>query len=183
MTETISRATFVNIGERTNVTGSAAFKKLIMAGDYARAVEVARQQVENGAQVVDVNMDEGLLDAYEAMTTFLKLIAAEPDIARVPVMIDSSKWGVIEAGLKCVSGKPIVNSISMKEGEAPFLEQARKCMAYGAAAVVMAFDEVGQADTKARKIEICERAYRVLTEQLGFPPQDIIFDPNIFPVA
>ncbi|MEE1876939.1 methionine synthase [Altererythrobacter litoralis] len=175
-------ARFVNIGERTNVTGSAAFKKLIMAGDYARAVEVARQQVENGAQVIDVNMDEGLLDAELAMTTFLKLIAAEPDIARVPVMIDSSKWSVIEAGLKCVSGKPIVNSISMKEGEEAFLAQARKCMLYGAAVVVMAFDETGQADTKARKVEICKRAYDLLTG-IGFPPEDIIFDPNIFAVA
>ena len=143
---------FVNVGERTNVTGSAAFKKLILAGDYAKAVEVARQQVENGAQIIDVNMDEGLLDAVHAMTTFLKLIAAEPDIARVPVMIDSSKWQVIEEGLKCVSGKPIVNSISMKEGEEAFLAQARKCMAYGAAVVVMAFDEKGQADTKASKV-------------------------------
>jgi len=149
---------FVNVGERTNVTGSAAFKKMILAGDYARAVEVARSQVENGAQVVDVNMDEGLLDAEYAMTTFLKLIAAEPDIARVPIMIDSSKWSVIEAGLKCVSGKPIVNSISMKEGEEAFLHYARRCMAYGAAVVVMAFDEVGQADTKDRKVEICARA-------------------------
>jgi len=175
-------ANFVNIGERTNVTGSAAFKKLILAGDYARAVEVARQQVENGAQIIDVNMDEGLLDAVEAMTTFLKLIAAEPDIARVPVMIDSSKWAVIEEGLKCVSGKPIVNSISMKEGEAAFLEQARKCMAYGAAVVVMAFDEQGQADTKVRKVEICQRAYDLLTG-IGFPPEDIIFDPNVFAVA
>ncbi|MBD3728259.1 MAG: methionine synthase [Sphingomonadales bacterium] len=178
----LSSSRFVNVGERTNVTGSAAFKKLIMAGDYAKAVEVARQQVENGAQVVDVNMDEGLLDAELAMTTFLKLIAAEPDIARVPVMIDSSKWEVIEAGLKCVSGKPIVNSISMKEGEEPFLEHARKCMDYGAAVVVMAFDETGQADTKARKVEICERAYKLLTG-IGFPPEDIIFDPNIFAVA
>ena len=177
-----TRATFVNIGERTNVTGSAAFKKLIMAGDYAKAVEVARQQVENGAQVIDVNMDEGLLDAEFAMTTFLKLIAAEPDIARVPVMVDSSKWSVIEAGLKCVSGKPIVNSISMKEGEEAFLHHARKVMAYGAAVVVMAFDEVGQADTKARKIEICERAYKLLVG-IGFPPEDIIFDPNVFAVA
>ncbi|MCT2559622.1 methionine synthase [Tsuneonella sp. YG55] len=173
---------FVNVGERTNVTGSAAFKKLVMAGDYARAVEVARQQVENGAQVIDVNMDEGLLDAVEAMTTFLKLIAAEPDIARVPVMIDSSKWEVIEAALKCVSGKPIVNSISMKEGEDAFLAQARKCMDYGAAAVVMAFDETGQADTKQRKVEICKRAYDLLTG-IGFPPEDIIFDPNVFAVA
>ncbi len=177
-----SGSSFVNIGERTNVTGSAAFKKLILAGDYAKAVEVARSQVENGAQVIDVNMDEGLLDAVHAMTTFLKLIAAEPDIARVPVMIDSSKWEVIEAGLKCVSGKPIVNSISMKEGEEPFLAAARKCMDYGAAVVVMAFDEQGQADTKARKVEICERAYRLLTG-IGFPPEDIVFDPNVFAVA
>jgi len=177
-----SSARFINIGERTNVTGSAAFKKLIMADDYAAAVEVARQQVENGAQVIDVNMDEGLLDAVHAMTTFLKLIAAEPDIARVPVMIDSSKFHVIEAGLKCVSGKPIVNSISMKEGEAQFLEQARICMDYGAAAVVMAFDEVGQADTRQRKIDICKRAYDLLVGE-GFPPEDIIFDPNIFAVA
>jgi 5-methyltetrahydrofolate--homocysteine methyltransferase len=173
---------FVNVGERTNVTGSAAFKKLILAGDYAKAVEVARQQVENGAQVIDVNMDEGLLDAVEAMTTFLKLIAAEPDIARVPVMIDSSKWEVIEAGLKCVSGKPIVNSISMKEGEEAFLTHARKCMDYGAAVVVMAFDEKGQADTRDRKVEICERAYQLLMG-IGFPPEDVIFDPNVFAVA
>ena len=181
MTENTS-ARFVNIGERTNVTGSARFKKLIMADDYAAAVDVARDQVENGAQVIDVNMDEGLLDAEHAMTTFLKLIAAEPDIARVPVMIDSSKWSVIEAGLKCVSGKPIVNSISMKEGEEQFLEQARKCMDYGAAAVVMAFDETGQADTRERKVAICKRAYDLLTG-IGFPPEDIIFDPNIFAVA
>ncbi|KLE33676.1 5-methyltetrahydrofolate--homocysteine methyltransferase [Aurantiacibacter gangjinensis] len=178
----LSTARFVNIGERTNVTGSARFKKLIMADDYATAVEVARQQVENGAQVIDVNMDEGLLDAEKAMTTFLKLIAAEPDIARVPVMIDSSKFSVIEAGLKCVSGKPIVNSISMKEGEEQFLEQARICRDYGAAVVVMAFDEEGQADTKDRKVEICTRAYNLLVEN-GFPPEDIIFDPNIFAVA
>jgi len=177
-----ARALFVNIGERTNVTGSAAFKKLIMAGDYTAAVEVARNQVENGAQIIDVNMDEGLLDAEYAMTTFLKLIAAEPDIARVPVMIDSSKWAVIEAGLRCVSGKPIVNSISMKEGEAPFLASARKCRMYGAAAVVMAFDEQGQADTCARKVQICGRAYDLLVAD-GFPPEDIIFDPNIFAVA
>jgi len=183
MTEnTPASSSFVNIGERTNVTGSAAFKKLILADDYTAAVEVARQQVENGAQVIDVNMDEGLLDAEYAMTTFLKLIAAEPDIARIPVMIDSSKWDVIEAGLKCVPGKPIVNSISMKEGEEPFLAHARKCMAYGAAVVVMAFDEVGQADTKERKIEICERAYKLLMT-VGFPPEDIIFDPNVFAVA
>ena len=182
MNQQSSSARFINVGERTNVTGSARFKKLIMADDYAAAVEVARQQVENGAQVIDVNMDEGLLDAEYAMTTFLKLIAAEPDIARVPVMIDSSKWDVIEAGLKCVSGKPIVNSISMKEGEEAFLDQARKCMAYGAAVVVMAFDTVGQADTKERKVEICKRAYDLLVG-IGFPPEDIIFDPNVFAVA
>ena len=178
----LTGATFVNIGERTNVTGSAKFKKLIMAGDYAAAIDIAREQVENGAQIVDVNMDEGLLDAVEAMTTFLKLMTSEPDISRVPVMIDSSKWEVIEAGLKCVSGKPIVNSISMKEGEEAFLFHARKCMAYGAAVVVMAFDETGQADTKARKVEICARAYDLLMG-IGFPPEDIIFDPNIFAVA
>jgi len=177
-----SSARFVNVGERTNVTGSAAFKKLILAGDYAKAIEVARSQVDNGAQVIDVNMDEGLLDAVHAMTTYLKLIAAEPDIARVPIMIDSSKWEVIEAGLKCVSGKPIVNSISMKEGEEAFLRHARLCMDYGAAVVVMAFDEKGQADTKDRKVEICQRAYKLLTG-IGFPPEDIIFDPNVFAVA
>ncbi|ATW03998.1 methionine synthase [Sphingorhabdus sp. YGSMI21] len=177
-----SSTNFVNIGERTNVTGSARFKKLILNDDYEAAVEVARQQVENGAQVIDINMDEGLLDAHHAMTTFLKLISAEPDIARVPVMIDSSKWSVIEAGLKCVSGKPIVNSISMKEGEEEFLKHARKCMAYGAAVVVMAFDETGQADTRDRKVEICERAYKLLTG-IGFPPEDIIFDPNVFAIA
>ncbi|MCU0892637.1 MAG: dihydropteroate synthase, partial [Sandarakinorhabdus sp.] len=176
------RANFINIGERTNVTGSAAFKKLILNGDYTAAVEVARQQVENGAQIIDVNMDEGLLDSEAAMVTYLNLIAAEPDIARVPVMVDSSKWSVIEAGLKCLAGKGIVNSISMKEGEAPFLEQAKKCLRYGAAVVVMAFDEVGQADTAQRKVEICERAYKLLTG-IGFPPEDIIFDPNIFAVA
>jgi len=175
-------ARFVNIGERCNVTGSARFKKLILAGDYDAAVEVARDQVENGAQIVDVNMDEALLDSEQAMTVFLKRIAAEPDIARVPVMIDSSKWSVIEAGLKCVSGKPIVNSISMKEGEGPFLELARKCRSYGAAVVVMAFDEVGQADTQERKVEICERAYKLLTAD-GTDSSDIIFDPNIFAVA
>ncbi|MEM9086030.1 MAG: methionine synthase [Pseudomonadota bacterium] len=182
MNEQTSASSFINVGERTNVTGSARFKKLIMADDYATAVEVARQQVENGAQVIDVNMDEGLLDAKHAMETFLKLIAAEPDIARVPVMIDSSKWDVIEAGLKCVSGKPIVNSISMKEGEEEFLKHARLCMAYGAAVVVMAFDEVGQADTKERKVDICKRAYDLLVG-IGFPPEDIIFDPNVFAVA
>ncbi len=174
---------FVNIGERTNVTGSARFRKLIANGDYAAAVEVARQQVENGAQIIDVNMDEGMLDGAEAMTTFLNLIAAEPDIARVPVMIDSSKWDVIEAGLKCVQGKAVVNSISMKEGEDQFREQARKCLSYGAAVVVMAFDEVGQADTAPRKIEICQRAFKILTEEVGFPAEDIIFDPNVFAVA
>lgn len=176
------QATFINIGERTNVTGSARFKKLIMNDDYEAALEVARQQVENGAQIIDINMDEGLLDAEKAMVTFLNLIAAEPDIARVPVMIDSSKWSVIEAGLKCVGGKGIVNSISMKEGEEVFLHQARLVRLYGAAAVVMAFDEKGQADTAARKIEICTRAYKLLTEN-GFPPEDIIFDPNIFAIA
>ena len=180
---TNSSQSFINIGERTNVTGSAVFRKMITDGRYGDAVEVARQQVESGAQVIDVNMDEGMLDGVLAMTTFLNLIAAEPDIARVPVMIDSSKWEVIEAGLKCVQGKGIVNSISMKEGEAKFIEQARACLSYGAAVVVMAFDEVGQADTAARKTEICQRAYRILTQEVGFAPQDIIFDPNIFAVA
>jgi len=175
-------ARFVNIGERCNVTGSARFKKLVLAGDYDAAVEVARDQVDNGAQIIDVNVDEALLDSEQAMTTFLKRIAAEPDIARVPVMVDSSKWSVIEAGLKCVSGKPIVNSISLKEGEGPFLDLARKCRAYGAAVVVMAFDEVGQADTAARKVSICERAYKLLVAD-GTDPNDIIFDPNIFAVA
>src|SRR3954451_11580384 len=175
-------ARFVNIGERCNVTGSARFKKLILAGDYDAAVEVARDQVENGAQILDVNMDEALLDSEQAMTVFLKRIAAEPDIARIPVMVDSSKWSVIEAGLKCVSGKPIVNSISMKEGEGPFLELARKCRSYGAAVVVMAFDEVGQADTAERKVAICERAYKLLVAD-GTDPTDIIFDPNVFAVA
>ena len=178
-----TRATFINIGERTNVTGSAKFKKLILEGDYTAAVEVARQQVESGAQIIDINMDEGLLDAELAMDTFLKLIAAEPDIARVPIMIDSSKWSVIEAGLKCVAGKPIVNSISMKEGIEPFIAQARKVRRYGAAVVVMAFDEKGQADTKERKVEICARAYDILVNQVGFPAEDIIFDPNVFAVA
>ncbi|ATQ42195.1 methionine synthase [Caulobacter mirabilis] len=177
------RPVFVNIGERTNVTGSAKFRKLIVEGDYAAALSVARQQVEAGAQVIDINMDEGLLDSERAMVTFLNLLAAEPDIARVPIMIDSSKWEVIEAGLKCVQGKAIVNSISMKEGEDKFIEQARLCLRYGAAVVVMAFDEIGQADTADRKVEICERAYRVLVDKVGFPPEDIIFDPNIFAVA
>ncbi|WP_293809137.1 methionine synthase [uncultured Bosea sp.] len=174
---------FVNVGERTNVTGSAKFRKLITAGDYAAALDVARDQVANGAQVIDINMDEGLLDSEKAMTEFCNLIASEPDISRVPIMVDSSKFPVIEAGLKTIQGKPIVNSISMKEGEEAFLEQARICRQYGAAVVVMAFDEVGQADTFQRKIEICTRAYKLLTETIGFPPQDIIFDPNIFAVA
>lgn len=174
---------FVNVGERTNVTGSAKFRKLITAGDYSAALDVARDQVANGAQIIDINMDEGLIDSKQAMVEFLNLIASEPDIARVPVMIDSSKWEVIEAGLKCVQGKPLVNSISMKEGEEAFLHHARLCRAYGAAVVIMAFDEVGQADTKARKVEICTRAYKLLTQEAGFPPEDIIFDPNIFAVA
>ncbi|MCA3738728.1 MAG: methionine synthase [Phenylobacterium sp.] len=177
------RPTFVNIGERTNVTGSARFRKLVAEGDYPSALSVARQQVEAGAAIIDVNMDEGLLDSVRAMTTFLNLIAAEPDIARAPVMIDSSKWEVIEAGLRCVQGKAIVNSISLKEGEAAFLKQARACLRYGAAVVVMAFDEQGQADTLARKTEICARAYSILVDEVGFPPEDIIFDPNIFAVA
>ncbi|MCC6506470.1 MAG: methionine synthase [Aquimonas sp.] len=180
----ITRASnFINVGERTNVTGSAQFRKLIMEARYADAVEVARQQVENGAQVLDVNMDEGMLDAEHAMVTFLNLIAAEPDIARIPVMVDSSKWSVIEAGLRCLQGKGIVNSISMKEGEAAFLHQARLVQRYGAAAVVMAFDEQGQADTCERKVAICTRAYRLLRERLDFAPEDIIFDPNIFAIA
>jgi 5-methyltetrahydrofolate--homocysteine methyltransferase len=174
---------FVNIGERTNVTGSARFRKLIEAGDYNAALDVAREQVASGAFVIDVNMDEGMLDSEAAMVTFLKLVASEPDIARVPVMIDSSKWSVIEAGLKCVQGKGIANSISLKEGEAPFIEQAKKVLRYGAAVVVMAFDEQGQAETADRKFEICERAYKILTERVGFPPEDIIFDPNVFAVA
>ena len=174
---------FVNVGERTNVTGSAQFRKLIKEERYEEAVDVARQQVANGAQILDVNMDEGLIDSEKAMTRFLNLIMSEPDIARIPVMVDSSKWSVIEAGLKCLQGKSVVNSISLKEGEAVFIEQAHKVLRYGAAAVVMAFDEVGQADTCARKVEICTRAYKVLTEQVGFPPEDIIFDPNIFAVA
>ncbi|MBT2745022.1 MULTISPECIES: methionine synthase [unclassified Lysobacter] len=174
---------FVNVGERTNVTGSAQFKKLIMESRYDEAIVVARQQVENGAQVLDVNMDEGMLDSELAMVTYLNLIAAEPDIARIPVMVDSSKWTVIEAGLKCLQGKGIVNSISMKEGETEFLRQARLVRRYGAAVVVMAFDEVGQADTIDRKVDICSRAYRLLTEEIGFPPEDIIFDPNVFAIA
>ena len=174
---------FVNIGERTNVTGSKKFARLIREGSYEQALSVARQQVESGAQIIDVNMDDALLEGVPAMTTFLNLVQAEPDIARIPIMIDSSKFEIIEAGLKCVQGKCIVNSISMKEGEAKFIEQAFICKSYGASVIVMAFDEVGQADTKQRKIEICHRAYRILTEQVGYHPQDIIFDPNIFAIA
>lgn len=176
-------STFINIGERTNVTGSARFKRLILEGDYETALDVARQQVENGAQIIDINMDEAMLDSKQAMITFLNLIASEPDISRVPIMIDSSKWEIIEAGLKCVQGKAIVNSISLKEGEEIFLNQAKLIKRYGAATVVMAFDETGQADTQARKVEICQRSYKLLTEEVGFPPEDIIFDPNIFAVA
>jgi 5-methyltetrahydrofolate--homocysteine methyltransferase len=174
---------FVNVGERTNVTGSAKFRKLITAADYTAALDVARQQVENGAQIIDINMDEGLIDSKQAMVDYLNLIAAEPDIARVPIMVDSSKWEVIEAGLKCIQGKAIVNSISMKEGEEQFRQQATLCRRYGAAVVVMAFDERGQADTEDRKVEICTRAYKILTQDIGFPPEDIIFDPNVFAVA
>ncbi len=174
---------FVNVGERTNVTGSKMFARLIRENKYEEALSVARQQVENGAQIIDVNMDDALLDGVQAMVTFLNLLQSEPDIARIPVMIDSSKFEIIEAGLKCVQGKCIVNSISMKEGEAKFIEQAHICRDYGAAVIVMAFDEVGQADTENRKVEICHRAYKILTEQVGFDPQDIIFDPNIFAVA
>jgi len=177
------RATFVNIGERTNVTGSRAFARMILNGDFDQALGVARQQVENGAQIIDINMDEAMLDSQAAMVRFLNLIASEPDISRVPVMIDSSKWSVIEAGLRCVQGKPVVNSISMKEGLAEFKRQAKLIRRYGAATVVMAFDEAGQADTYARKIQICERAYRILVDEVGFPPEDIIFDPNIFAIA
>ena len=174
---------FVNIGERTNVTGSKAFARMILNGDYEQALAVARQQVENGAQIIDINMDEAMLDSQAAMVRFLNLIASEPDIARVPIMIDSSKWSVIEAGLRCIQGKGIVNSISMKEGVDAFKQQAKLLKRYGAAAVVMAFDEKGQADTYQRKVEICERAYRVLVDEVGFPPEDIIFDPNIFAIA
>lgn len=177
------QARFINIGERTNVTGSAKFKKLILEGKFEAALDVARQQVENGAQIIDINMDEAMLDSKAAMVRYLNLLAGEPDIARVPIMVDSSKWEVIEAALKCIQGKPVVNSISLKEGEAIFIHQAKLLRRYGAAVVVMAFDEVGQADTKTRKVEICQRAYQILTEQVGFPPQDIIFDPNIFAVA
>ncbi len=179
----MSFSTFINVGERTNVTGSAVFKRLIMSEDYETALDVARQQVENGAQIIDINMDEAMLDSEAAMVRFLNLIASEPDISRVPIMIDSSKWTVIEAGLKCVQGKAIVNSISLKEGETPFVKQAKKIKRYGAATVVMAFDEKGQADTCERKFEICKRSYEILVNQVGFPPEDIIFDPNIFAVA
>ena len=174
---------FVNIGERTNVTGSKAFARMVLEGRFEDALAVARQQVENGAQIIDINMDEAMLDSAAAMERFLKLIAGEPEIARVPIMIDSSKWSVIETGLKCIQGKGIVNSISMKEGEAEFRRQATLVRRYGAAAVVMAFDEQGQADTYQRKIQICERAYRILVDEVGFPPEDIIFDPNIFAIA
>jgi len=174
---------FVNIGERTNVTGSKAFARMILNGQFEEALAVARQQVENGAQVIDINMDEAMLDSQAAMVRFLNLVAGEPDIARVPIMIDSSKWSVIEAGLRCVQGKGIVNSISMKEGEAEFKRQANLLRRYGAAAVVMAFDEKGQADTYDRKIEICQRAYNLLVNEVGFPCEDIIFDPNIFAIA
>ncbi len=174
---------FVNVGERTNITGSARFKRLIKEGNYQEALDIARNQVENGAQIIDINMDEGMLDSQAAMVRFLNMISGEPDIARVPIMIDSSKWEVIEAGLKCIQGKGIVNSISLKEGEETFIDHAKKVLRYGAAVIVMAFDETGQADTRQRKTEICQRAYRILTEQVGFPPEDIIFDPNIFAVA
>ncbi|MEI9955860.1 MAG: dihydropteroate synthase [Ferruginibacter sp.] len=174
---------FVNVGERTNVTGSKKFARLIRDGQYEEALSVARQQVESGAQVIDINMDDAMLEGVEAMTTFLNLVQAEPDIAKIPIMIDSSKFQIIEAGLKCVQGKCIVNSISMKEGEAKFIEQAFICKSYGASVIVMAFDEVGQADTKERKVEICHRAYKILTEQVGYHPEDIIFDPNIFAIA
>src|SRR3954467_5882256 len=174
---------FVNVGERTNVTGSKAFARMILNGQFEEALAVARQQVENGAQVIDVNMDEAMLDSKASMVRFLNLMASEPDIARVPVMVDSSKWEVIEAGLRCLQGKGIVNSISMKEGEAEFRRQATLIRRYGAATVVMAFDEQGQADTFARKTQICQRAYRILVDEVGFPPEDIIFDPNIFAIA
>src|SRR5687767_10298127 len=171
------------IGERTNVTGSARFARLIKSGDYAEAVQVAAEQVRGGANLIDVNMDEGMLDSERAMTTFLNYIATEPEIARVPVVIDSSKWSVLEAGLKCVQGKSVVNSISLKEGEADFLQKAKLIRHYGAGVVVMAFDETGQADTIERKVQMCQRAYRLLTEQAGFDPTDIIFDPNILAIA
>src|SRR5688572_33241706 len=174
---------FVNIGERTNVTGSKKFARLIRENKYEEALSVARQQVESGAQIIDVNMDDALLDGVKAMTTFINLMQSEPDIAKIPVMIDSSKFEIIEAGLKCVQGKSIVNSISMKEGEKKFIEQAIVCQSYGASVIVMAFDEKGQADTLQRRVDICEKAYKILTEEVGYDPQDIIFDPNIFAIA
>ncbi|MDF4852095.1 homocysteine S-methyltransferase family protein, partial [Vibrio parahaemolyticus] len=181
---TIEKETlFINVGERTNVTGSARFKRLIKEEQYDEALEVARQQVENGAQIIDINMDEGMLDAQACMVRFLNLCASEPEISKVPIMVDSSKWEVIEAGLKCIQGKGIVNSISLKEGKEKFVEQAKLIRRYGAAVIVMAFDEVGQAETRARKLEICTNAYRILVDEVGFPPEDIIFDPNIFAVA
>src|SRR6187402_160498 len=170
---------FVNVGERTNVTGSKKFARLVREGQYEEALSVARQQVETGAQVLDVNMDDAMLDGVAAMRTFMNLVQSEPDIARIPIMIDSSKFEIIQAGLKCVQGKCIVNSISMKEGEAKFIEQAETCLMYGASVIVMAFDEKGQADTKERKVQIYHRAYKILTEKVDFDPQDIIFDPNI----
>ena len=174
---------FVNIGERTNVTGSRKFARLILNEEYEEAIDVARQQVEGGAQIIDINMDEGMLDGEKAMVRYLNLIAAEPDIARVPFMIDSSKWEIIEAGLKCVQGKAIVNSISLKEGKEPFVKYAKKIKMYGAAVVVMAFDEKGQADTYERRIEICKNSYDILVNEVGFPCEDIVFGPNIFPVG
>ncbi|MBC7917714.1 MAG: dihydropteroate synthase, partial [Rhodoferax sp.] len=178
-----AQSLFVNVGERTNVTGSKAFARMILNGEFEQALAVARQQVENGAQIIDINMDEAMLDSQAAMVRFLNLIASEPDISRVPVMIDSSKWSVIEAGLRCIQGKGIVNSISMKEGEDAFRHHAKLLRRYGAAAVVMAFDEKGQADTFARKTEISQRAYNILVGEVGFPAEDIIFDPNIFAIA
>ncbi|MCB0496530.1 MAG: dihydropteroate synthase, partial [Cyclobacteriaceae bacterium] len=174
---------FVNVGERTNVTGSRKFLKLIKEENFEEALSVAREQVENGAQIIDVNMDEGMIDGKQAMVHFLNLIASEPDIARVPIMIDSSKWEIIEAGLKCIQGKGVVNSISLKAGEQEFIEHATKIKRYGAAVIVMAFDESGQADSYERRIEICDRAYNLLVNKVKFPAQDIIFDPNIFPVG
>ena len=174
---------FVNIGERTNVTGSRKFLRLIEQNNYEEAVEIAREQVAGGAQIIDINMDEGMIDGVAAITKFINLIAAEPDISRVPVMIDSSKWEIIEAGLKLIQGKGVVNSISLKEGEETFKQQANKIKRYGAAVVVMAFDEIGQADTYERRIEICKRSYEILVNEVNFSPEDIIFDPNIFPVA
>jgi len=177
------QSNFVNIGERTNVTGSRAFLRMIKEGDFESALAVAREQVEGGAQILDVNMDEGMIDGKAAMIRFLNLLAAEPDIARIPIMIDSSKWEIIQAGLRCVQGKGVVNSISLKEGEQVFIDQAREIRRFGAAVIVMAFDENGQADSYERRIEICERSYRILVDQVGFPKDDIIFDPNIFPVG